>query len=125
MNDPQSGTLLLESDLTCTKCHTENAPGAAVCVECGRHLLVHCRHCGHPNDRANARCTECRTQLHWRWPARWKPARARKWVRPVEIFVATVAVLLTVKGIILIAEMRTPERPTAPVQPVFVVQDRL
>ena len=49
--------------MTCSKCRTENAPGAKFCVECGESLKGRCPKCGLANP-ANAKfCQECGTSF--------------------------------------------------------------
>ena len=49
--------------MTCSKCRTENAPGAKFCVECGESFKGRCPKCGLANP-ANAKfCQECGTSF--------------------------------------------------------------
>jgi len=49
--------------VTCSKCRTENAPGAKFCVECGESFKGRCPKCGLANP-ANANfCQECGTSF--------------------------------------------------------------
>ena len=49
--------------MTCSKCRTENAPGAKFCVECGESFKGRCPKCGLANP-ANAKfCQECCSSL--------------------------------------------------------------
>jgi class 3 adenylate cyclase len=49
--------------MTCSKCRTENAPGAKFCVECGESFKGRCPKCGLANS-ANAKfCQECGTSF--------------------------------------------------------------
>ncbi len=49
--------------MTCSKCRTENAPGAKFCIECGESFKDRCPKCGLANP-ANAKfCQECGTSF--------------------------------------------------------------
>lgn len=109
------------SEIVCPKCAHANAGNAETCHHCGRHLLVFCGHCGHPNYRGYSRCVECRSQLHLPWHYRWKAAKARKWVKPVEAALLVVTVLLTVKAVVKVAEFDLPKREPPPPQ-VYVLK---
>ena len=51
------------TDVTCSKCRTENAPDAKFCVECGESFKGRCPKCGLANP-ANAKfCQECGTSF--------------------------------------------------------------
>lgn len=109
------------SEIVCPKCGQENPGGVETCQNCRRHLLVFCGHCGSPNHRSSSRCVECRTQLHFHGHHRWKAAKARKWVKPVEAALFVVAVLLTAKGVVKVAEYDLPKREPPPIQ-VYVLK---
>ena len=49
--------------MICSKCGTENKPGARFCVECGTSLAVPCPSCGSPTEPGEKFCGNCGTAL--------------------------------------------------------------
>ena len=47
----------------CTRCGTENLPGAKFCSECAAPLARVCPSCGTPNTPSAKFCTECASAL--------------------------------------------------------------
>ena len=109
------------AEIVCTKCNHRNPGDALTCEICERRLLVFCGHCGHPNYRGTCRCVECRTQLHIPGRGRWKEARSRKWIKPVEVVLFVLAVSLTALGAFKLANLDLPKREPAPT-PIYVLK---
>ena len=119
--DSPSGATSRSESSTCPKCQHLNPPLTRNCAHCNRHLLVFCRHCGHENHRDEARCSECRTQLHFRWPDKWKSAKARTWIRPVEIILVVTTAIFAAKGIVALGSLDLPKQVPQTPAPVYVV----
>jgi hypothetical protein len=96
-----------EREVTCAKCEHVNPPGARRCVRCGEHLFISCHRCGEKNERFRTRCASCGQRLHrsvWRrWRKKLFPERMK--IKPFEIVLLIVAVIVTYKVIIKLAEM--------------------
>ena len=45
--------------MNCSKCHADNPPDSAFCVECGSELEVQCRNCGHSVAPRFKFCNKC------------------------------------------------------------------
>ncbi len=93
--------------VACHRCEHLNPVDSHRCSLCGDHLYVTCRFCGHKNERARSRCTECSHRLHrslWR-KLRQKLLPKNSKVKPWEVVLLVVAVYVTNKIVVKLAEM--------------------
>jgi predicted amidophosphoribosyltransferase len=96
-------------ELICPKCQHPNPAEAVICTGCQKQLYIFCGHCGEPNFRGNTRCSKCDVQLHQSRYERWRMAKARKWVKYAQVILLVVAVFLTYKVIVKVAEFDAPK----------------
>lgn len=99
-----------DSTVRCAKCEYLNPHGSNVCGRCRAHLYVNCHHCGHRNQRAFALCAHCGQHLHRSLWRRWRKKLLPddRLVKPWQVGLLILAVLLAYKIIVKVAEMQAP-----------------
>lgn len=97
--------------ILCAKCDHLNPGGSNTCGFCGSHLHISCSKCGHRNARVLARCTQCGHRLHRSLWRRWqrKFLKNGQKVKPLYVALLIIAILVTYKVIIKLAEYRPPD----------------
>lgn len=90
----------------CAKCEQASPARARRCVHCGQYLYVTCHFCGEKNERIRHQCAGCGRTLHrsaWRKFQRLLIPKENR-IRPFEICLLIIAILITYKVIVTIAE---------------------
>ncbi len=92
--------------VTCFACEHPNPAETRRCERCGKQLYIICNDCGQKNERSRWECTKCGHRLHRTLLRRLRRKLLPKdsKIKPLEIGLLIIAVWVTYKIIVFIAE---------------------